>query len=136
MSSEQNNINIERHVAQTEAQFQIIKARLDNVERTVDKNTRTNEKMDESVDSIKSQVTVLDGSVNEVKRFMEKLSSNVFLQFTNDIDLKKLISIILVVSTAISSPTIVSSWLNNSTPSEENEKIEKIIELLEKNEQP
>lgn len=127
------NFNLERHMARTEAQLELLSARLKDLETQLDKNDDITDKVKLEIDSLKSQLASLDGTLNHVKDKTEKLANNVFLQFTSEMSSQKLVTIILVISTAVSSPTLITSWLNGSLPDQESQRIERLIELLQEN---
>lgn len=131
----QNNFNLERHMARTEAQLELLSARLKDLESQLEKNDGITDKVKIEINTLKDKISILTSTMEEVKTKTEKLANNVFLQFTSEMSSQKLITIILVLSTAISSPTLITSWLNGSLPNQESERIDRLIDLLQENAQ-
>lgn len=133
--NDSNNFNIERHIARTEAQLELMNFKLKELDAQIDKNDNLTDKVREEINALKSQVATVSNTLNEVKEKTDALNNNVFLRFTSEITSQKLITILLIISTAISSPTIITSWLNGSLPDQESERIDRLINLLQENAQ-
>lgn len=125
-----NSFNLERQLALTEAKFEILTARLETLQKNWEKNDNSTDDIGKEIDYLKLKISDLEAGIQLIKDELASLNSNVFLQFTKEIDLKKLITILLITSTAISSPTLVTSWFEVS-PGEDSEKLEQLIDLLE-----
>ena len=129
------NFNLERHMARTEAQLELLSARLKDLESQLDKNDSITDKVKLEINTLKDDISTLTNTLQEVKEKTDKLANNVFLQFTSEMSSQKLITIILILSTAVSSPTLITSWLNGSLPDQESERIDRLIDLLQENAQ-
>lgn len=79
---------------------------------------------------IRTDFTKLGQGVERVESNVSKVSKNSLLEFTSDLDLKKTISLILIILSLVSSPSLITSWLSSSeTPS--SDKLDILIELLQ-----
>lgn len=128
-----NNLGLERHMARTEAQLEMLTLKLRNLENQLEKNDDITDKVKLEIAVLKDQMAEVQDLLTEVKSTTTKLSSNMFLQFTAEMTSQKLVTILLILSTALSSPTLITSWLNGTIPAQESERIEKLINLLQEN---
>ena len=85
------------------------------------------------VSEVKEDMANLTKSINKIDSKLETVASsiknNVLLDFTSELDLKKLILIIATVISLVSSPSLLSLAWEQAAPNE-SEKIDIIIELL------
>ena len=130
-----SNFNLERHMARTEAQLELLSAKLKDLENQLDKNDGITDKVKLEIAVLKDQISGLDHTLHEVKDKTDKLANNVFLQFTSEMTSQKLITIVLILSTAVSSPTLITSWLSGSLPDQDSQRIDRLIDLLQENAQ-
>ena len=129
------NFNLERHMARTEAQLELLSDKLKNLESQLDKNDGITDKVKMEINFLKDQISNISSTLQEVQTKTDKVANNVFLQFTADITSQKLITVVLVISTVVSSPTLITSWLNGSLPDQEKERIVRLLDLLQENEE-
>ena len=129
MSNE--DLEIQRHIALTEAKFQIIDTRIVDLIKDTEINTSDVKELLKNYDQLRNEMLDVARDIEEIRKGMNTLNSNVFLQFTNDIDIKKLVTIIVIICTTITSPALLTNWLEESSPEGSNQKLDKLIELLE-----
>lgn len=150
--TDNQNLSLERFIAKTEADIHIVNSRMEGLEAQINLTNLTIEKMKQEIDSLKlsmdkvegkvsslnknfdtlsGTVGKLDDSITSVNHKVDRLSRNSLLEFTNDFDLKKLILLVTLITTVISSPTILTTWLDNTQKSPQIERIDRLIELLE-----
>lgn len=124
-------LEIQRHIAITEAKFQIIDSRIIDLIKDTDSNSSDVKELLKNYDQLRNEMLEVARDIDEIKEGMNTLNSNVFLQFTNDIDIKKLVTIIFVICTTITSPAIITNWISDISPEGSSQKLDKLIEILE-----
>lgn len=124
--------SLEIRIVRLESDLEYLKNNLNKVELDQDSHDGKREVNSQDIVNIKIAILQIEESIVSIKTCLARLDRNVFLQFTNDIDLKKLIAIIVVCSTLLTSPTIFSSFLGIPQTPPSNTGVDRLIELLEK----
>lgn len=154
-------LSYERFIAKTEAEILILNSKIEGVESKLSLTNLSTEKMKSELDDLKVDVHKIsdnvadlaedldglgtnlrsvDQKLDALKDKVSTLSSNSLLEFTNNLDVRKTVTIILVLLSVISSPSLLNSYLESLQPSSEmnaeqleksTEKLERILELLE-----
>ena len=83
------------------------------------------------VSNLNKDVTSLASCTHTIEEKVDGISNNGLLSFTSDLDLKKTLTIIFLLVSLLTSPSLVSQWLLNSEGSDSDVKLDKLIELLE-----
>lgn len=123
----------ERELIQLDAKMQILRSRVETLESRYEKRDITLEEVHEQLQELKADIKECQKRIAELLLSVKVLDDNVFLQFTNDIDLKKLFTIIITVASIVASPAVVSNWFDNESKQTDALKMDKIIQLLEEN---
>ena len=147
-------IQIERHISTIKANITILESAIDSLKDTgnvlsneilaskkdivnikLDHNSNLGilntdmEKLRQELHSMNKDVGSLSKSVEGIEKKLEGLSKNSLLEFTSELDIKKVVTIIVIITTIITSPGVFNSVLSNSQTSDE--KLDRLIELLD-----
>ena len=152
--NEHTELQVQTAIANIKANILILEKSLETLKDKDEEITDTVRKSQDSIiqmkldysqefQSIHHNLANIDKDFNEVQKDIMKLStcvdnlekslsSNNLLSFTSELDIKKVLVILSILLTLISSPGIVTQWLTANSGS--GEKLDKLIELLESNE--
>ena len=87
--------------------------------------------MQSDLNRVKEDIDHLSDCVHSIETKVDKVHSNSLLEFTSELDIKKLVGIFILIASLISSPTIVNEFLEESSNNNTTERIDRLIELLE-----
>lgn len=87
--------------------------------------------MDSTIHRLKQDIIIISQSISTMEDKVDGLTDNSLLKFTSDLDLKKTLSLTLLIISIISSPGIFASWLNGEGQSNSNKKLDTLIDLIQ-----
>ena len=76
------------------------------------------------------EVSVITTHVESMEEKVSSISHNSLLEFTSEMDFKKILTIIVVIISIVTSPSVVGSFLEPGDKTS-SERLDKLIELLE-----
>lgn len=120
--------NIEERISTSQSDIMQMKLSLNTDFNRVNQDIQL---VKRDVANLNKDVTSLASCSHAIEEKVDGISNNGLLSFTSDLDLKKTLTIIFLLVSLITSPSLVSQWLFNSEGTEAEVKLDKLIELLE-----
>ena len=138
-------IENERRIINIEAKLGILEERLLALK---DRHELTNTKIEEiqeifsrlkdkdvaltyNISKLENDLEDLEKEIIKLAERVEKIGENDFLKFTADFDIKKLLVLIITLVSLITSPSILTTVLQDQEEEKAEEKVERLIRLLE-----
>lgn len=127
---EKNSLYLERMYIRAESDIANLKEKVENLIENSKNGSNNVFSLRESIQNINFRITALEKLTEKNGKEIEKLSNNGFFEFTNNLDIKKIIALTLLASSLISSPTLISNLVNQEK-TVSSERIDTLIKILE-----
>ena len=121
------DINLRVEIVKLQSDVNYMKEKIKTIERDMTDDKNSISVNAEEINRINLAILRIEKSVTAISELLERLDDNVFLQFTKDIDLKKFVAIIFVIT----SPVSLGAFIENIFTSPESQ-LERKVERLEK----
>ncbi len=100
-----------------------------NMHSDIGKVSQDVEFVKRDLSALYQDVSSLTSCTHIIEEKVDAISNNGFLSFTSDMDLKKTVTLIAVLISILTSPSLITSFFDDSQESDV--RIEKLIQLLE-----
>lgn len=123
----ENHAKLELDVHESNKEIIDIRMEINGKFNTIDGDINSIKK---DIVTMNKDVQKLTGDVHIIDQKLDRLSSNNLLSFFAELDFKKSFTLILILASLLSSPTLLGKLLN---PEPQADKLDQLIELLQPN---